>query len=155
MILAAPHLVDRAPQPYVALRKEVDFDSIARDLPPLATAVSRWLADRGVSPSGPPFWNYTRIRATEESGCFTCEMVVDVGFPVDSPMAVTDPTDGMRSGTLPAGTYASLRHRGHPSELYGRDGPAARVGRRAGADVGQAGRRRGADMARPARGLPQ
>jgi hypothetical protein len=43
------------------------------------------------------------------------ELEVEVGVPV---AAATNGDDRMRAGTLPPGRHATLRHTGHPAELY-------------------------------------
>ena len=70
----------------------------------------RWLAANGIPPAGPPFVRYLVI----DSGA---RLRVDLGVPVAGPVtaAVTGPASSngrVRSGVLPAGRYAVLRHTG-------------------------------------------
>ncbi len=119
MIVIEPHIAERPSQPYVALRAGCDLSSIGRDLPPLMSVLARWLAERGLAPSGPPFWKYDVLAATTSESGASCDMVVEVGWPVEAPV----PAEGdVVGGTLPGGSYATLRHQGHPAELYGATG---------------------------------
>jgi effector-binding domain-containing protein len=99
-------IVDRAAQPYVAVRRTVTmqtFPEIADRLPGLFG----WLAERGVDPAGPPFFRYLVIDMERE-------LDVEAGIPVAAPVDV----DGeVLAGLLPAGRYATTTHVGHPDEL--------------------------------------
>ena len=103
---AAPQIVTRAEQPYVAIRGQVTMAEIG----PFAGRTGEvfgWLGARGLTPAGPPFLKYNVIDMMRQ-------LEIDNGVPVAAPVDV----DGdMVAGVLPAGRYATLTHVGHPSEL--------------------------------------
>jgi effector-binding domain-containing protein len=105
---AAPEIVTRTEQPYVAIRARVpmaELGGVADRLP----EVFGWLGARGLAPAGPPFFKYNVIDMARE-------LEVEAGVPVAAAAA----GDGeVVSGVLPAGRYATLTHQGHPSELAG------------------------------------
>jgi effector-binding domain-containing protein len=99
-------IVDRAAQPYVAVRRTVTmqtFPEIADRLPGLFG----WLAERGIAPAGPPFFRYLVIDMERE-------LDVEAGIPVAAPV---DGDGEVLAGVLPAGRYAAATHVGHPNEL--------------------------------------
>jgi effector-binding domain-containing protein len=100
-------LEQRAEQPYAAIRVQVAMSEIGETLPPLVPEVFGWLQSRGIAPAGPPFFRYYRI---EMPGALD----VDVGVPVTTPV---DGDGRVEPGLAPAGTYATVTHTGHPSEL--------------------------------------
>jgi effector-binding domain-containing protein len=103
---AAPEIVTRAEQPYVAIRARVtmaELGGVADRLP----EVFGWLGARGLAPAGPPFFKYNVIDMARE-------LEVEAGVPV---AAAVDGDDQVVSGVLPAGRYATLIHQGCPSEL--------------------------------------
>jgi effector-binding domain-containing protein len=105
---AAPQIVTRAEQPYVAIRGQVTMAEIG----PFAGRtgeVFAWLAARGLAPAGPPFLKYNVIDMMRQ-------LEIDNGVPVAAPVN----GDGdVIAGILPAGRYATVTHVGHPSELMG------------------------------------
>jgi len=103
---AAPEIVTRAGQPYVAARARVTMAELG-GLGARFGEVFAWLGARGLAPAGAPFFRYNVIDMTRE-------LEVDVGVPV---AAAVDGDDHMVSGVLPAGRYATLTHVGHPGEL--------------------------------------
>jgi effector-binding domain-containing protein len=105
---AAPEIVTRTEQPYVAIRAQVTMS----ELPELGARLGEvfgWLGARGLAPAGAPFFKYNVIDMARE-------LEVEAGVPV---VAAVDGDGQMVSGVLPAGRYATLTHVGHPSELYG------------------------------------
>jgi effector-binding domain-containing protein len=105
---AAPEIVTRAEQPYVAIRARVtmaELGGVADRLP----EVFGWLGARGRAPAGPPFFKYNFIDMARE-------LEVEAGVPV---AAAVDGDGEVVSGVLPAGRYAILIHQGYPSELVG------------------------------------
>jgi len=102
-----PVLVERDEQPYVGIISTVTMRDMGEVLPPLAPRVYAWLADRGISPSGPCFWKYAVV---DMAG----ELEVEVGVPVFQ-LVVGD--GEVRAGVLPAGRYAAVAHVGHPDTL--------------------------------------
>jgi effector-binding domain-containing protein len=105
---AAPEIVTRAEQPYVAIRGQVTMAEIG----PFAGRtgeVFAWLGARGLAPAGPPFLKYNVIDMMRQ-------LEIEAGVPV---AAATDGDGEVISGVLPAGRYATVTHVGHPSELMG------------------------------------
>lgn len=105
--ITEPRRETRAEQPYVAIRRDVTMAQIPTVLPPLHDELARWLAARGVTASGPPFFRYLVID-------MDALLSIEVGFPVASPVAGDDE---VTSGMLPAGTYVTTTHHGHPAGL--------------------------------------
>jgi effector-binding domain-containing protein len=105
---AAPQIVTRAEQPYVAIRGQVTTAEIG----PFAGRTGEvfgWLGARGLAPAGPPFLKYNVIDMMRQ-------LEIEAGVPV---AAVTDGDGEVIAGVLPAGRYATVTHVGHPSELLG------------------------------------
>ncbi|MQA86755.1 MAG: GyrI-like domain-containing protein [Streptosporangiales bacterium] len=101
-----PRVVDRAEQPYVAVRGLVTMqtiDAIADRLPD----VFGWLGAHGVEPAGAPFLKFNVIDMERE-------LEIEAGVPV---AAVVEGDGGVFGGVLPAGRYAAVIHVGHPDEL--------------------------------------
>ena|SRR5690349_834054 len=103
-----PTIIDRPAQPYVAVRGLITmqtFHLIADRFP----EVFGWLAQRGIEPTGAPFFKYNVIDMSHE-------MQLEAGVPVAHAVVA----DGSMFGAeLPAGRYVTLTHRGHPQELVG------------------------------------
>ena len=107
---AAPEIVTRAEQPYVAIRGHVSM----AELGAFATRtgeVFAWLGSRGLSPAGAPFLKYNVIDMMRQ-------LEVENGVPLTAAVDSTGSGEVI-SGVLPAGRYATVRHVGHPSELMG------------------------------------
>jgi effector-binding domain-containing protein len=105
---AAPEIVTRAEQPYVAIRARVTMAELG-GLGARFGEVFAWLDARGLAPAGPPFFRYDVIDMMRE-------LQVEAGVPV---AVAVDGDAQVSSGVLPAGRYATLTHVGHPSELLG------------------------------------
>ena len=105
--MTEPKIIERADQPYVAIRANVTMAKLGETLPPLHGEVFGWLGSRGIEPAGAPFWKYNVIDMERE-------LEVEVGVPV---AGQADGDDRVLAGVLPAGRYASLMHTGHPSTL--------------------------------------
>ncbi|WP_405778072.1 GyrI-like domain-containing protein [Streptomyces sp. NBC_00859] len=112
-----PVAIERAAQPYAAVRETVTMDTF----PVIAdrlTAVFGWLAERGMEPAGPPFFRYDVIDM--ERG-----MEVEAGVPVTAlPEGGDTPGEDAEegeffTGSLPSGKYLTVTHIGHPNELLG------------------------------------
>ncbi len=56
-----PAVVERAAQPYAAIRRQVTMAQMDEVLPPLNDQVFDWLSAHGGQPAGPPFWRYRVI----------------------------------------------------------------------------------------------
>jgi effector-binding domain-containing protein len=107
MTNAEPDIKVLPEQPYVAIAASVTMETLGAVVPPLNGEVFGWLAARGITPSGPPFWKYNVIDMSQD-------MEVEAGCPV----AAAVPGDGrVLAGVLPAGRYATVRHVGHPQTL--------------------------------------
>ena len=101
-----PRLEERTAQPYIAIRGTVtmgNFAPVADRLP----EVFGWLAGRGIPPAGAPFFRYLVVDM--EHG-----LQIEAGVPVSAP---TEPDGELIAGELPAGTYATVDHRGRPDTL--------------------------------------
>jgi effector-binding domain-containing protein len=103
---AAPVIVERAAQPYVAIRGTVGMDRIP-EIADRMPEVFIWLGERGIEPAGPPFFKYNLIDMARQ-------LEIEVGVPVASSV---DGDGTVLSGVLPAGRYATVTHVGHPAEL--------------------------------------
>ena len=107
---AAPEIVTRAEQPYVAIRGHVSMAELGA-FAVRTGEVFAWLGSRGLTPAGPPFLKYNVIDMMRQ-------LEVENGVPLTAPADATG--DGeVISGLLPAGRYATVTHVGHPSELAG------------------------------------
>jgi effector-binding domain-containing protein len=108
-MLAEPTVIQRADQPYVAIRALVTMESLGAVVPPLNKEVFGWLAARGAAATGAPFWKYNVIDMERQ-------LEVEAGAPV----AVAVPGDDrVLAGVIPGGRYATVRYTGHPAGLYG------------------------------------
>jgi effector-binding domain-containing protein len=107
---AAPEIVTRAEQPYVAIRGQVSMAELGA-FAVRTGEVFTWLGARGLAPAGAPFLKYNVIDMTRQ-------LEVENGVPI---AALADGAGGGEgefiSGVLPAGRYATVTHVGHPSEL--------------------------------------
>jgi effector-binding domain-containing protein len=105
---AAPEIVTRTAQPYVAIRGHVTMAEIGA-FAVRTPEVFAWLGAHGIAPAGPPFLKYNVIDMMRQ-------LEIDNGVPVAAPVNVEGDGEGV-PGFLPAGRYATLTHVGHPSEL--------------------------------------
>lgn len=107
-MLSEPQIVTRPDQPFAAIRISLDRNEIPSKAPPLIGEVAGWLGSKGAAPTGAPFFSYI---AMPEDG----PMVMEVGFPTGSLLT----GDGrVRTGTIPAGRFATLVHTGPYDGLY-------------------------------------
>lgn len=106
--LALPRLVERAAEPVLILRADMPLMEIDSRGPGLLAQVLDHLAGRGIAPVGPGFFRYDVI---DMPGT----MSMSFGVPVP-PGTAGDAA--FESDTIPAGRYISVRHHGHPDELY-------------------------------------
>jgi effector-binding domain-containing protein len=103
-----PTIVERAEQPYVAIRETVPMSGIgvfADRIP----EVFDWLAAHGVEPVGPVFFKYDVVDM--ERG-----LTIQIGVPVGQAQTGDEQ---VVAGVLPGGRYASVTHIGHPDDLMG------------------------------------
>jgi effector-binding domain-containing protein len=105
--ITTPRLEQRTEQHCLFIRTHVRMDQIGPQVPPLVPVLLDWMASHGVKEAGPVFFRYNVV---DMEG----PMEIDVGVAVDQPVA-GDHT--VKPGSIPAGTYATLRHIGHPDEL--------------------------------------
>jgi effector-binding domain-containing protein len=100
-------VVDRPAQPYAAIAVTTTMTDLGAVGPPLNGEVFDWLAARGVTPDGPPFWKYDVV-----------DMVRSLQLQVG--VATVARVEGDRrvvSAELPAGRYLQAVHKGHPDSL--------------------------------------
>jgi effector-binding domain-containing protein len=103
---AGPAIVERAGQPYVAIRKSVTMETMQEIVDSLP-AVFAWLGAHGIEPAGAPFFKYDVIDMARR-------LEVEAGVPV----AAVPAADGtVVAGVLPAGRYVTATHIGHPDRL--------------------------------------
>ena len=103
----SPTIETRIDQPYAAIPVSVSMEELGTVVPPLTGQVFGWLAGRGISPAGPPFWRYVVVD-------MEAKLELETGVPVASQV---DGDDQVRTGLLPAGRYATVVHTGHPDTL--------------------------------------
>jgi hypothetical protein len=108
MTTSEPTIVERAEQPYVAIKRNITmqtFNDVADRLP----RVFGWLGERGIEPVDAPFFRYNVIDMERE-------LEVEAGVPIATAVFGEGEVFG---GVLPAGRYATVTHVGHPDELVG------------------------------------
>src|SRR5580658_9179899 len=104
----APHIADRAEQPYAAISGLVTMAGIG----PLAQRTGEvfgWLAARGIAPAGPPFLRYNVIDMERE-------LDIEAGVPIAAP---AEGDEHVKVDRLPAGRYVVMNHIGSPDTLIG------------------------------------
>lgn len=107
-IRAEPALEFREAQPCVYVPISVPLSRWA-EANALVPEVLQWILGRGIALAGPLFYRYWTIGIMDEP------FDLEVGFPVADAVA----GDGrVRAGLIPAGTYATLTHHGHPHGLH-------------------------------------
>jgi effector-binding domain-containing protein len=106
LTVVQPTIVHRGAQPYLGRREVITMTEFARVADHLPTMFAD-LTQRGVPVTGAPFFRYRVID-------MTAELVVEAGIPLTTPVEATTPDF---VDELPAGTYATLTHIGHPDEL--------------------------------------
>lgn len=102
-----PRIVERAEQPYAAIRSRVTMQELGTKLPPLLGELFGWLGAHGAQPAGAPFWKYNVVDMERT-------LEVEVGLPVAAPV---EGDERVLAGVLPAGRYALSTYTGHPAEL--------------------------------------
>lgn len=107
-----PRILTEAEQPYVAIRRTVTMAAIG-DIAHRLPEVAGWLAERELTPDGPPFLRYHLI-GTDVDAAGDGPLEVEAGFPIQS--AVTGAGEVV-AGMLPAGRYATVHHVGPPADL--------------------------------------
>jgi effector-binding domain-containing protein len=101
-----PRVVNRAEQPYVAIRGVVTM----RTIPEIADRfpeIFGWLSARGIDPAGAPFLKYNVIDMERQ-------LDIEAGVPVATTVEGSDP---IRPGVLPSGRFATVTHVGPFDQL--------------------------------------
>ena len=106
-MISEPQFISREPQPYAAIRIDVDQREIATRTPPLIGEILAWVAGNGEQ-AGPAFFNYVRMQGMQ--------MSIDVGAPTT---VLLPGDDRVRTGTLPGGRYGTVTYTGHYDGLRG------------------------------------
>src|SRR4051812_36514324 len=105
---STPYRVEeRAAQPYAYVE---DTDVHVGSFAVIADRfgeVFGWLAQKGIQPTGPVFFNYKVINMPGP-------MHVEAGVPISE---AVEGDDAVRAGELPAGRYVTVIHHGHPDTL--------------------------------------
>lgn len=106
MKIGEPSIVERAAQPYVAIRRQVNipFGSVAtKTMKQLAKVIKA----QGIQGTGAAIFKYDIVKMPE--------LEIEFGFEVETPQATSGE---LISGTLPAGRYAELTFVGPYRHLY-------------------------------------
>ncbi len=101
-----PHVVELADQPYAAIRAQVSMSTIPQIADRFPELFGH-LAERGITPTGPPFLRYVVLGPGEA-------LEIEAGVPVGD---VAEGFDAVAFSVLPGGRYATLSHHGHPEGL--------------------------------------
>jgi effector-binding domain-containing protein len=101
-----PTVIDRAAQPYVAVRESVTMQTFGVIADRLPEVIGRLVA-QGIEIAGAPFFRYTVID-------MDARLEVEAGVPVATELAGEG---DIFAGVLPAGRYVTVTHVGHPDEL--------------------------------------
>ena len=99
---AAPEIVTRTEQPYVAIRGRVSMAELGA-FAARTGEVFAWLGARDLAPAGPPFLKYNVIDMARQ-------LKIETGVPVAAPVDSAGDGD-LVTGILPAGRYATLAYR--------------------------------------------
>ena len=108
IMLAEPRIEDRDAQPYAAIPVRVTLPEWGQ-ANALLGEVLGWLAERNIPVSGPPVYRYRVIGDTDTA------YELEVGWLVHSPV---EGDDRVVSGEMPAGSYVTTTHTGHPDGLF-------------------------------------
>lgn len=103
-----PKLETRPEQPCVAVPISVPMKEWGKAVA-LVDDVFGWLAERDIPPAGPLFFRYLTI------GDMETPFDLEIGVPVAEHI---EGDDRVTAGSVPAGTYATLIHHGHPDKLH-------------------------------------
>jgi effector-binding domain-containing protein len=105
-----PSIVDRPEQSYLSIPATVTTQTVSEAADRLP-GLMEWLAARSIEPVGAPFLKYDVI---DMAG----QLQVRVGVPVPS-SGLSEASEEVVAGVLPAGRYATVVHTGPPSALVG------------------------------------
>ncbi|HTF40574.1 MAG TPA: GyrI-like domain-containing protein [Propionibacteriaceae bacterium] len=107
---STPQIIERRPQPYVAVREAVTMFTLSRVADHIPELFG-WLAQRGQTPSGAPFFRYLTIDMERE-------LEVEAGLPVAAPLDLAAEAGGaVTAETLPGGRFVRAFFVGHPDGL--------------------------------------
>lgn len=101
-----PRIVQRADQPYVAIKRLVTMQTIP-EIADRLPEVFAWLRTHGATSAGAPFLKYNVIDMERQ-------LEMEAGVPV---AAAVEADGQVLFGVLPAGRYATLTHVDHPAGL--------------------------------------
>src|SRR5260221_7191677 len=108
----SPKIVERAAQPYVAIKSLVSREEIGPVTGKLFGEVFGWLGQHGLAPAGAPFFRY---------GAVDMEQGVGIEFGVSTAKPVAG-DHHVFAGLLPAGGGGSFVHRGPREEVFASKG---------------------------------
>jgi effector-binding domain-containing protein len=100
--MTEPQIQQRDALPYLAIRSEVT-NGIPAVVDTAFPQLFAWLGEHGIAPAGPPFIRYLEVDHDGEP------LEIDVAAPVADGV---EPDGPIQAGTLPAGRYATLLHKG-------------------------------------------
>jgi effector-binding domain-containing protein len=107
---STPQIIERPSQPYVAVREAVAMTMLSRVADHIPELLS-WLAQRGQTPSGAPFFRYLTIDMERE-------LEVEAGVPVAAPLDLAAAAGGaVTAEILPGGRFVRAFFVGHPDGL--------------------------------------
>lgn len=104
-----PQIVELPERPCIGVRKTITMSTFGLVADRIGEMIG-WLAERGGTMTGAPFFRYDSIDMEEN------RLVVVAGVPVERPM---EGEGDIQPGTLPAGRYVTETHHGHPDQLAG------------------------------------
>jgi len=99
-LLTLPVIIERPPQPYVAVRASVPMNDMVPSIDRAFTTLYAWLGRNGIEPAGAAFFKYNLI---DMAGLMEIEFAAPVGGAVE-----VEGDDPVVSGTLPSGRYAQV-----------------------------------------------
>lgn len=105
--MSEPEVVRRAALTYCALPVRVTMDSLASEVPAAVEELERYMASRGIQPSGTSLIRYRTVSSAEP-------FVIDVGWVTEEDIWIDAP---FVADVCPAGTYVELAHQGPFAEL--------------------------------------
>ncbi|MFP3914518.1 MAG: GyrI-like domain-containing protein [Actinomycetota bacterium] len=104
-----PAIEARPGLPYVSIPAEANLQEWG-PVTALVGEVMGCVHERGLELTAPPFFRYWVIGDTEK------RFQLEIGVPIDREV---DGDDRVRPGRIPAGSYATAVHEGHPDRLEG------------------------------------
>lgn len=104
-MLTLPQIIERSDQPYVAVRRRVTVP-FGHEVDGAFSELKRWLSIGRIETAGAAFFKYDLVAMPD--------LEIEFGFPTKERVAGGE---GVMSGVLPAGKYASIRYQGPYSNL--------------------------------------